>query len=73
MLSDGPALDGVTDFDITDKWSCRDGQDGTAPAGHGCPQEGFTIASGRYAPQPSGFVDNGRVDPYGIKDWVLTW
>jgi hypothetical protein len=40
MLSDGPVLDGVTDFDIVDKWSCRDGESGAAAEGFGCPPKG---------------------------------
>ena len=50
MLSDGPVLDGVTDFDIVDKWSCRDGQSGAAPEGLGCPPEG-TFAFPRVLPR----------------------
>jgi len=34
---------------------------------------GFTIVSGKYGGQPAGYVDNGLVDPYHLKNWVLTW
>jgi hypothetical protein len=34
---------------------------------------GYSVMSGKYAPDRSGFVDDGNRDPYGLKEWVLTW